>query len=429
MSLPASYAFRAFLFLASLVCVTHANPAETPGVESAGGCLRADSDGDGVPDEHDECPETPPETAVYTNGCTMILDVQTYATLDYPAFLSIASTGVLYVGNEGGPSVSIYRVEPVYANGTVTGEVYACGPPREDPDAVLVDAEGLISGVPGAILVGARDGVDGPGRILAIDPSCENDFPLFEDQVWNPTDMAFDDTGRMLFCDAYTDHVWWTCGDHPASLFDSAGSKFNIAIDSEGRIFTYNFTNAKVEVHAADGTLLDDNCFEGCGEYSCSPLTRGGGDAWGTQMYLLCDEELIQLVCHRAPKKVRDPNTGNPIALPGGAVDMEFAPDGALYITMVTANAILRLSIDDCNLNGIQDSLETDRDQDGVIDDCDNCPSVANPDQADTNDDGIGDACQAIPAVSDWGLVAMTLLVLTTGTLVYARRRVSRVAC
>ena len=28
-----------------------------------------------------------------------------------------------------------------------------------------------------------------------------------------------------------------------------------------------------------------------------------------------------------------------------------------------------------------------------------------------------------IPSVSEWGLVAMTLLVLTAGTLVYARRR------
>ncbi len=35
-----------------------------------------------------------------------------------------------------------------------------------------------------------------------------------------------------------------------------------------------------------------------------------------------------------------------------------------------------------------------DSDGDGVIDDCDNCPSVYNPDQADTDGDGIGDACE-----------------------------------
>jgi hypothetical protein len=38
-------------------------------------------------------------------------------------------------------------------------------------------------------------------------------------------------------------------------------------------------------------------------------------------------------------------------------------------------------------------SGSTDSDNDGVPDDCDNCPSVANADQADTDGDLIGDAC------------------------------------
>jgi len=38
-----------------------------------------------------------------------------------------------------------------------------------------------------------------------------------------------------------------------------------------------------------------------------------------------------------------------------------------------------------------------DADHDGVPDSRDNCPAVANPDQADADDDGVGDACDTCP--------------------------------
>lgn len=41
-----------------------------------------------------------------------------------------------------------------------------------------------------------------------------------------------------------------------------------------------------------------------------------------------------------------------------------------------------------------------DTDGDGVPDQSDNCPSVANPDQADTDGDGVGDACDCAPAAA-----------------------------
>jgi len=43
----------------------------------------------------------------------------------------------------------------------------------------------------------------------------------------------------------------------------------------------------------------------------------------------------------------------------------------------------------------------TDTDGDGILDDSDNCPDVANPDQTDTDGDGYGDACDLVCTDSD----------------------------
>jgi len=47
----------------------------------------------------------------------------------------------------------------------------------------------------------------------------------------------------------------------------------------------------------------------------------------------------------------------------------------------------------DCNGNGVPDVCEADGDADDVIDDCDNCPTNPNTDQANNDGDGLGDVC------------------------------------
>src|SRR3954469_11136992 len=43
------------------------------------------------------------------------------------------------------------------------------------------------------------------------------------------------------------------------------------------------------------------------------------------------------------------------------------------------------------------DDAAADRDGDGIPDEIDNCPLVANPGQADADGDGIGDLCDVCP--------------------------------
>ena len=51
----------------------------------------------------------------------------------------------------------------------------------------------------------------------------------------------------------------------------------------------------------------------------------------------------------------------------------------------------------DTDADGIGNNADSDDDNDGVLDATDNCPLIANPNQADDDRDKIGDVCDPTP--------------------------------
>lgn len=87
------------------------------------------------------------------------------------------------------------------------------------------------------------------------------------------------------------------------------------------------------------------------------------------------------------------------LAIPGETYRMYLDPDRTVnipYFEFVSlddpVSNIIRISEPQSRVNDQYQQADTD--SDGVADETDNCPSMANPDQADVNKNSIGDACE-----------------------------------
>ena len=91
----------------------------------------------------------------------------------------------------------------------------------------------------------------------------------------------------------------------------------------------------------------------------------------------------------------------------GGLVDVDacVASEALLETTLVAFGADISIDFFDADATGTCQNDgncccatdPTDSDNDGIADECDNCPNAFNPDQTDTDSDGAGDACDCEP--------------------------------
>lgn len=262
-----------------------------------------------------------------------------YAVVPDPVTLSFGADGALYVGRDAGGSggssgaaVKIHRVAP--GGGTVTefGDTAI-----SDPDALIVDLIGAVSGTPGAVLVGGVHNDGSTGKIVKIAPD-GTVTTLFGPSAtwWNPSNFAFDLSGRLLLTEVNNGRVLATTGDTPTILFTLAGAQY-LAVDALGRIAVSTSSGSQLLLYTSDGALTNANF---AAVKAGSPVVRGPGGEWGTDLYAVAPNgNLIRIGLDGTTTVV-----GGRFLMASGAVfyGIAFGPDGALYASDFEADRIYR---------------------------------------------------------------------------------------
>ena len=260
--------------------------------------------------------------------------VETYAEVQGPVRLSFAPSGTLFAGRDllsaGGGHKEATRVHKIGVGG---GPVVEYGDATiPDPDCLFFDADGIVSGEPGAVLVGA-----GTGGIAIYSISPDESVGLWLGPIANtenPSEMILDNTGRLIISDwngkklvAVTDGV-------PSVLFNSTSKLSALAVDADNRIYSAA-EDGILRIHSSDGSLLDGNFVSGLRPHA---LAFGPGGAWGNDLYALdTDSQLVRI----------DSVGGVSVVGTGfdQVEDLVFGPDGALYGSAFNEDRVIQVFV------------------------------------------------------------------------------------
>ena len=184
--------------------------------------------------------------------------IESYASISQPNSLSFDPSGILYAGNNNDPA-KVYRID-----GDSAPQQYG-NILLQDPDAVVFDSDGTISGYSGSVLVGGIDGPASPtGYLAAILPD-ESTITIFGpgSGLVNPGDMLFDAGGRLLLADVFAGRVFFSNdGISLNTLIDGVYLAGELALDEYGNIYVSQHMGA-ISKYTSDGILLDGSFVTG----------------------------------------------------------------------------------------------------------------------------------------------------------------------
>jgi sugar lactone lactonase YvrE len=248
--------------------------------------------------------------------------IQVHAHAEQPAKLSFAPDGTLYTGT--GQGNRIFRVAPGGGQGT------RFGPPQVDPDAVLFDAAGRISGVRNSVLVGG-----GP-FLAAIFP--DQTSAVIFNTVIDVDDMKFDRTGRLIFSED-APRVSVSTGAPPVVLFVTPSRPASLAIDQDNRIFVV-LADGTIRIYNPDGTaagIFASGLATGLDTYIIFGEGAGG---FGRFLYALSGSTLLRFTGNGKSTAI---GSGFSIGS-SSSTGFVFGPDHALYVSEERFNRILRIA-------------------------------------------------------------------------------------
>ncbi len=259
-----------------------------------------------------------------------------YAVVPDPFGIAFGADGTLYVGRDnsgsggGNPdAVKIHRVGPGGSPVTEFGDTAI-----PDPDVVVVDRTGQVSGIAGAVLVGGQVS-PGVGQVSRVTPDGFVTV-LFgpSAEYANPSGLALDSLGRLLFTEAGVGRVYRSAGSAPELLF-SLPDAYSIVVDGLDRVVVSPASEpGRLLLYSAGGELLDDRFAE---VRLATPLVRGMGGWWTTELFGIS----------AAGELVRIGSAGTAVVVGtgfGGIEGLAFGPDGALYGSDFAGDRIWRLA-------------------------------------------------------------------------------------
>jgi WD40 repeat protein len=265
--------------------------------------------------------------------------VEVYAAVTDPVRLAFAPDGTLYVGRDntgsGGTNGDAVKIHRISVGGATVATYGATA--IFDPDALVVDVNGDIGSV-GSVLVGGVIGAfTGHITEIGIDESVTTVFNTTDFD--NPSDIVIDSGGRLLFTNfrlpgGSDTGIYQTTGATPIALFTTEPDIVkSVDLDPTGRIFV-TADDGTIRIYSATGTLIDPAFATGLGSFPQVAIGAFGDLPIGVFTVSLSGE-LLHI----------DFAGGQTVAGTGftATTDLEFGPDGALYVSEHPNDRVLRI--------------------------------------------------------------------------------------